>query len=346
MRARSRAVLRHGHGMRSSLARCIPPSIVDRDQQGRWEVLLAAQAGIVHVRQLRDFGVTKAMLDAQVEAARWRWIVHGVYATFTGPLDHDALVSAALLYGGPAAVLSHRTAAEAWGLVPVEPGPVHITVPYGSSAISQPDLVVVHRSRAYRHIVVAADPPRTSRADTVIDVAVEEDDHRAACTVLTGLLTGGRVRPLDVERRLTERPPRRYRRALTAAVHLVRHGVQSALEELYAVEVEQAHGLPEAVRQSPVLVDGTTFWEDAVYDHVGVPLTVRLDGRMHLLDDVAFRDRRRDNAAELAGRARLTFGWADLSTDPCGAAMELFRILRRHGWAGELVRCPKCPPES
>lgn len=332
--------------MRSSVSRCVPPSIVRRELRDRWEVLLSTQAGVVHIRQLAAFGITEAMVVAQVEAARWRWIVHGVYATFTGPLDRDAQLSAALLYGGPAAVLSHRTAAEAWGLVPVEPGPVHITVPYGSSAISQPDLVVVHRSRAYRHIVVAADPPRTSKADTVIDVAVEEDDHRAACTVLTGLLTGGRVRPLDVERRLTERPPRRYRRALTAAVHLVRHGVQSALEELYAVEVEQAHGLPEAVRQSPVVVDGTTFWEDAVYDHVGVPLTVRLDGRKHLLDDVAFRDRRRDNAAELAGRARLTFGWDDLSTDPCGGARELFQVLRRHGWIGDLVRCPRCATRS
>lgn len=332
--------------MRSSPSRCVPPSIVHLDHRDRWEVLLAAQAGIVHVRQLRGFGVSKAMLDAQVEAERWRWIVHGVYATFTGPLGYQARVSAALLYGGPAAVLSHRTAAEAWGLVPVEPGPVHITVPYGSSAISQPDLVVVHRSRAYRHIVVAADPPRTSKADTVIDVAVEEDEHRAARTVLTGLMTGGRVRPLDVERRLTERPPRRYRRALAAAVHLVRHGVQSALEELYAVEVEQAHGLPQAVRQSPVVVDGTTFWEDAVYDHIGVRLTVRLDGRMHLLGDVAFRDRRRDNAAELAGRARLTFGWVDLSSDPCGGAKEVAQVLKRHGWTGDLERCPRCAPRS
>ncbi|MHA6784873.1 hypothetical protein ACVGOW_28345 [Pseudonocardia saturnea] len=328
--------------MRSSTGRVVPPSIVRSNLRDRWEALLVAQAGVVHVRQLRGFGVTKAMRDAQVEAERWRWIVHGVYATFTGPLDRAAHLAAALLYGGPSAVLSHRTAAEAWGMVPVEPGPVHITVPYGSSAISQPDLVVVHRSRAYRHIVVAADPPRTSRADTVIDVAVEEDDHRSACIVLTGLMTGGRVRPVDVERRLAERPPRRYRRALAAAVGRVRHGVQSALEELYAVEVEQAHGLPEAVRQSPVVVDGITLFEDAVYDHVGVPLTVRLDGRTHLLAVVAFRDRRRDNAAELAGRARLTFGWWDLSTDPCGGATEVARVLTRYGWAGDLTSCPRC----
>ncbi|MDN5914193.1 MAG: hypothetical protein L0I76_03630 [Pseudonocardia sp.] len=58
------------------------------------------------------------------------------------------------------------------------------------------------------------------------------------------ILAGGGVRPLDVERRLQERPPRRYRRALAAAVSMVRDGVQSVLEELYAVQVEQAHGPP------------------------------------------------------------------------------------------------------
>lgn len=323
--------------------RAIPSDVIDRGLRDVWDARLLAQAGIVHVAQLRAWGVSAATIAAQVEAQRWRRVVHSVYATFTGPLPRDSGIAAALLYGGSAAVLSHRSAAEEWNLVARTEGPVHITLPYGASAISQPELIIVHRSRAYRHIVVAADPPRTSRADTAIDVAVEEVNARRARTVLTSLLTGGGVRPLDVERRLQERPPRRYRRALEAAVSLVRDGVQSVLEELYALEVERAHGLPVACRQSPFVVDGVTLWEDAVYDHVGVPLTVRLDGRTHLRADVAFRDRRRDNAAELAGRARLTFGWADLSEDPCGGAAEVATVLRRHGWDGDLLRCPRCP---
>jgi hypothetical protein len=151
------------------------------------------------------------------------------------------------------------------------------------------------------------------------------------------------VRPLTVEGRLLERPPRRYRRALASAVRLVRDGVLSALEELFAVDVEEAHGLPPARRQVPFRVDGMTLWEDAVYDDLGVPLTVRLDGRTHLLSRVAFRDRRRDNAAELAGRSRLTFGWDDLSADPCAGARDVVTVLRRHGWDGETRRCARCP---
>lgn len=310
----------------------------------RWPVLRAAQHGVLTLHQLVELGASDELVAAEVAARRWRPVLPRTYATFTGPLSRDARISAALCYGGAAAVLSHRTAAEHWGMVPVTDGPVHITVPYTASAVSQPG-VVVHRSRAWRHIVVASDPPATSRADTAVDVAVEEPDARAARRRLVVLLSGGRVRAVEVERRLVERPPRRYRRALTAAVRLVLDGVQSALEELYATDVEQAHGLPAARRQAPFVVDGVTLWEDAVYDDAGAALTVRLDGRTHLLDDVAFRDRRRDNAAELAGRSRLVFGWRDLSADPCSAARDVAAVLTRRGWAGDLVPCPRCPAE-
>jgi hypothetical protein len=321
--------------------RCVPSAVRGSDAADSWARLLAAQSGVFHVRQLRAYGVGKSTIVAMVAAARWQPVVHGVYATFTGPLPRAARVAAALQYGGAAAVLSHRTAAEEWSLMPRSDGPVDITVPYGTSAITQPGLVVVHRSRAYQHIVVAADPPRTSQADTAIDVAVEEPDARRAHAMLTRLMVAG-VRPLSVQRRLLERPPRRYRRVLGHAVRLVRAGVLSALEELYAVDVEEAHGLAPARRQAPFRVDGVTLWEDAVYDHVGVPLTVRLDGRTHVLSRVAFRDRRRDNAAELAGRSRLTFGWNDLSNDPCAGARDVAAVLRRHGWDGAVQRCARC----
>ena len=308
----------------------------------RWATLLHEQHGVVEVTQLAELGATTELVAAQVAAKRWQHPLPRVYVTFTGPLPRPSRIAAALCYGGAAAILSHRTAAEEWGMLPVADGPVHITLPYTSSAVNQPG-IRVHRSRAHAHILVAAHPPRTSRADTAIDIAVEEPDARRARVVLTQLLTGGRVRPLDVEQRLHERPPRRYRRALAGAVRLVREGVQSVLEELYAIEVEEAHGLPKGRRQAPHVVDGVTLFEDVVYDADGLELTVRLDGRTHLIADVAFRDRRRDNAAELAGRSRLVFGWRDLAADPCAGADEVAQVLRRRGWTGQFRRCSRCP---
>jgi hypothetical protein len=325
---------------------------VAADAEPAWELIETRQHGITDVGQLAALGVTRDMIVAQIDAGRWQWVLPRIYATFTGPLLRPARLTAALRYGGAAAVLSHRTAAEQWGLVPAADGPVHITVPYTASAVSQLPLVVVHRSRAFRHITVELDPPVTGRADTAIDMAVAEDDVRTARRTLTELLVSGRVRPLDVERRLEERPPRRYRAGLRAAVGLVRSGVQSVLEEHYALDVEQAHGLPSGNRQVPFAVDGVTLFEDVVYDAAGVPLTVRLDGRTHLLAGVAFRDRRRDNAAELAGRSRLVYGWRDLELDGCGAAREVVAVLRRHGWTNDPHSCVRCaergdwPPTS
>lgn len=314
-------------------------SVADLPQ---WRRLLEEQAGIVDTSQLASFGVSADVIRANVEGGRWAPVLPRVYSTATGPLTRNARIHAALRYAGPTVLLSHRTAAEEWGLLAISDGPVHVTVPYGCSAVSQPPDVVVHRSRAFAHLAVATAPPRTSRADTVIDTAAGEPTARDAMRCLVGLVTSSTVSLLEIERRLVERPPHRYRRALTSALRRMGDGVDSALEDLFVRDVEQAHGLPAAVRQAPFVVDGRLFWEDMVYDHVGVALTVRLDGRHHTLPKVAFRDRRRDNAAELAGRARLAFGWSDVSKDPCGVTGEVDAVLRRAGWQGPLRRCPRC----
>ena len=313
--------------------------------QSEWLRLLAVQQGLVETTQLKSYRLTRQAIRSHIRAGRWQPVLPRVYATFTGPLPQDSRIAAALLYAGPAAVLSHGTAAAMWGMRLESPSPVHVTVPYHCSAVSQPPLVVVHRSRAFKYIAVDGQPPLTSRADTAVDLAVAEPTARDAQQLLTELVTSRRVTAEQVRAQLVERPPWRYRRALEQAVYLVDSGVESMLEELYAVDVEVAHGLPSARRQAPFRVDGRTLFEDAVYDELDIPLTVRLDGRSHLEPDVALRDRRRDNAAELAGRSRLVFGWRELSTRPCTAAFEVAAVLHRNGWHGPLQHCPKCPAQ-
>ncbi|MBB6377968.1 hypothetical protein BKA01_005228 [Pseudonocardia eucalypti] len=296
---------------------------------------------MLNTEQLRYFGVSRSAITANVRAGRWQCVAPRVYATFTGPLTHEARVAAALSYAGPSGLLSHQTAAELWHMHPLSDGPVHVTVPYGCSAVSQPPLVVIHRSRAFRHIAVVGVPPLTSRPDTVIDLAVAEPTARLAMRTLTTLVTARRAAAASVRERLEQRPPRRYRQALRTALDRIQTGVHSPLEELYAVDVEAAHGIPSARRQEPLMVDGRKLIEDAVYDNIGIPLTVRLDGASHLAADVAHRDRRRDNVAEVSGRSRLQFGWAELSRKPCAAAVEVAQVLWRRGWVGPLRACPR-----
>ena len=75
------------------------------------------------------------------------------------------------------------------------------------------------------------------------------------------------------------------------------------------------------MRQAPVVVDGTVLFEDILDPVPAGELIVRLDGwRFHSDRRVAHRDRRRGNAAELAGRARLAYGPEEVEGEPCGAA--------------------------
>lgn len=308
-----------------------------------WEQLLLEQHGAVETQQLAALGVTADAITANVDGGRWRAVLPRVYTTTTGLPPRVTRLHAALLYAGPTAILSHRSAAEEWGMLPVGEGPVYVTVPYGCSAVSQLPEVLVHRSRAFAYIAVASVPPRTSRADTAIDLAAAEPSAREAMRRLVGVTTTCGISLVELERQLAQRPPFRYRRALASALDRMAGGVASVLEDLYALDVEAAHAIPPAMRQVPFVVDGYTLWEDAVYDHIGVPLTVRLDGRAyHSHPMVAFRDRRRDNAAELAGRSRLVFGWRDIKDDACGAAQEVLTVLRRHLWQGPCRPCHKC----
>jgi hypothetical protein len=251
---------------------------------------------------------------------------------------------AALLFIRGPAVLSHATAAAVLGLPGgSDKGPIHVTVPYGSSARGC-DGVVVHRSRGFAHLALKNfDPPVTTKAHTLIDLAVAALDARDGMRVLTAGATQAHVAGERILEALTVRRPRRYRTALLAAAKLLVEGVESVLEAEYADDVELAHELPPGTRQVARIVEGRRRAEDIEYPMPCGVLTVRLDGwRTHANRRTARVDRARDNAAELDGRSRLTFGYEEVHEDPCTVARTVAARLRQLGWTGGLRRCTSC----
>lgn len=315
----------------------IAPRQIAPERRAEWHQLMLEQHGVLSWAQAISLGITPQGIASQIAAHRWRRVLHSVYAAFTGPLTRPARLTAALLYAGAPAMLSHVTAAEEWGMCPLrDDEPVHVTVPYGRNAVSHPPAVMLHRSRAFDVIASADTPqPRSSRADTIIDLATSEPTAAEARLTFVHLAGSSPVSMTSLARQLLCRPPFRYRAVLNHALELVRGGSLSALEAEYTMAVERAHGLPTGARQQPFHVDGRVLWEDVGYDNAGARLTVRLDGRAtHSTPGIAFRDRRRDNAAELADRRRLTYGWTEVSADPCSVAAEVIAVLRRDGWRG------------
>lgn len=321
--------------------------------------LVAEQHGMVSTAQLRAAGVTRGQTRWRVDRGVWRPVLRGVLTVTTGPLTREALREAALLAAGGGSALSHHTAAEVWGFDEAIVGreeQLHVTKaigrsgrrrppgevtrptrPFGPSLVEGTALhpgVVVHRSKAIRNIVVRADQPVVSSSDTVIDLAAGAASAREAHSLVLRLCTTRPVRLDEVRRRVELRTPWRHVEPIRQALETVAGGVASVLEADFVILVEKPFGLPAPTRQVPVTVDGVVRYEDLVYDCPGGRLIVRLDGkRFHLAGETRFRDRRRDNAAQLSGDARLVYGWEDIHAEAAGVAGEILEMLAHLGWA-------------
>jgi hypothetical protein len=132
--------------------------------------LLEAQSGIIARRQAPADGAT---MRNRVKDGRWQRPYRAVYAAFSGELDREARLWAALRRAGEGATLSHQTAAERHRLIdeprPGDPAPtIHITVPATRrpAQLAKIPGVVIHRSHTIfrtRHPVMA--PPCTRVED-------------------------------------------------------------------------------------------------------------------------------------------------------------------------------------
>lgn len=309
------------------------------------QALRHAQDDLLTRSQVLECGGTDEWIEAQLAARRWVRVTRKVFRTTTGIPTRRQRERAALLCAGPTAALSHHSAARRWGLQIPDDGPVHITVPYGHSSDLHAD-VTVHRSRAFERIVVdREDMPTVSAADTCIDLGVLPDDARAGMRAFLHAALGMKVDAGRLRAVLEVRRPRRYAKPLRHAARLLDEGVASELEATYAIDVELAHGIPAGERQHPVVIDGRTRFEDIRYVLPFGDLITRIDGfRWHSNRHVAVIDRARDNAAELAGQGRLTFGYEEVHGAACGVASTLTTRMRQLGWEGpvegaDLCRC-------
>ena len=84
---------------------------------GLWD-LAARQHGVVSVRQLAAFGLSRRAIQHRVARGRLHRVMLGVYAVGRPELTHRGRWMAAVLGCGPAAVLSHASAAALWGIRP------------------------------------------------------------------------------------------------------------------------------------------------------------------------------------------------------------------------------------
>jgi very-short-patch-repair endonuclease len=305
-----------------------------------WPSFTRGQAGVVHLRQVGEYGWTRSGVRAQVAAGRWQRAGRGVYALQSGALDHEQHIWTGVLSAGTGAAASHATALWLVDRTMPVPGMVHVCVPWPRSVRPLPGVVVHRLTSMAGDIHPVGTPPRlrVERAALEAAAAARGDEDAIALVsdvVQRGLSTADRLR--DVLLRL---PTLRRRAMLDDVLSMAGEGAHTLLEVRHE-QIRRGHGLPQPRRQQR---HGRAV-VDVDYDG----LVVELDGRKGHLDvDGWWKDMLRDDLHEAEGRAVLRFPGHILLTRPHVVAHLEAAVLTRLGWRGPL-RCPTgCPgmPEA
>jgi very-short-patch-repair endonuclease len=293
--------------------------------------LAAGQYGVVSRAQLREAGLSDGAIERRVASGHLQRLHRGTYAVGHQALRIEGRWLAAVLAGGPGAVLSHRSAAAAWELLP----------PRAAAAARDPrarvDVTVTQKIgtkqasfNAHRSQLDAADVtkrhaiPITTISRTLLDyaeVAATRDDLDRA---LEAAHRQRRLHTPDLEAMLARAMGRHGLNPLKAALQRLdplKAMTRSELERR-AIKLLQHHALPRpAVNtpRGPYQLD--LHWPARA-------LIVELDGRAFHDTSAAFeRDRRRDANHVVQGQRTLRFTWRQLTQDPSWVADCLTRVL-------------------
>jgi very-short-patch-repair endonuclease len=284
-----------------------------------------AQHGLVARRQLSHCGMGRGAIDSRIERGQLHQVHRGVYAVGHGLLTSKGRLMAAVLACGPGAVLSHRSAGEAWRMVPPGHWCPEVTAP---SCRRRPGIRVHRATRSRDETSEDLSLPVTSVSRTLFDLAsvlskreLERALHEAEVRQLTD-----RLSLPD----LLERYPRRHGAANLRALLAAKTppGVtRSDLEEDFAVFLD-AHGLPRPRFNATLPIRGRLLEPDCMW--VEQRLLVELDGRaVHGTERAFESDRQRDRILLAEGWRSTRVTWRQLRDEPAAIAADLRQLLRR-----------------
>jgi len=127
-----------------------------------WTAVAASQSGVVTRRQLEIAGVTQGRIRGLLRSGRFVPLVHGVYATYTGPVSVMSPAWAAVLWAGAGSAVGGRTALWLWRVQDRPPPVVQVCLPISvrrrtvppwiDARVRRPTTAVTARSGAARRV--------------------------------------------------------------------------------------------------------------------------------------------------------------------------------------------------
>jgi predicted transcriptional regulator of viral defense system len=272
-----------------------PPDFGSADRAAA--AVAARQYGVITLRQLEQCGLGPSAIQVRVAAQRLQRLWRGIYAFGHRELRPEGRLLAAVLACGPGAVLSHRSAADRWGMLPTARAGIDVTVVTrgGRPRRRGIDLHCIRRLDE-RDVTVLDEIPVTTAARTLVDLCAVVPDRK-----LEKAFEQSHVLQLIAPGAIEEALERAIGRKTAALRRLV--AAESSGPTLTRSELEEAFlalcrrgGLPEP--EVNVLLHG--YEVDFLWRRQR--RVVELDGYAFHSGRRAFgRDRRKDIDLELAG---------------------------------------------
>ena len=302
--------------------------------------IVRAQHGQFTRAQLFEIGFVPNAIDYRLRLGRWHVIHRGVLSIVPRELmTRNAFFMAAVLAGGPGAVLSHRSAAALWGLRGASGARVEITVP---RKLGRRSRIRAHRSVLRGDEVTTVDGiPVTSPHRTIFDLAGDLQPHE-----LEGVIGQAQVLRLwdrlSLAELLERYPGRRGTAVLKELVLTGARITRSELEQRFLGLLDGA-GLPRPERNAQVETQQRDYEADCLWRPQR--LIVELDSRTFHDTPIAFeRDRERDRRLAVAGWSTLRITWRQLAREPDNVLADLKALLTTTPHAAPSPRSPPPAP--
>jgi very-short-patch-repair endonuclease len=301
--------------------------------------LLGNQRGVISRAQVLDCGLSEDSLRHRIRRdGPWQRLLPGVYLTVTGQPTREQREIAAILYAGPASVITGPAALRAYGIRCPDTELVDVLTPAERQRASL-QFVSVHRTwRLPRECSVDGPiryaPAARAVADAVRGLATLPDARAVAgsavqkrrCTMaqLAGELAAG---------------PRRGSAVLRMVLAEVADGVRSAAEGDFRALIWRS-GLPRPLFNAQLLRDGAllgivdAWWPDA-------SVAVEVDSReWHLLPEHWEDTMRRHARLIAAGISVIHVSPRQVRTEPDRIVANIAAALRNGRPAAGIVTLP------
>ena len=290
-------------------------------------LLADRQHAVVAHRQMKELGVGRGAIAHRVKRRRLHPQLPGTYSVGRTRLQREGRLTAAVLSAGPGAVISHRSAADLWGIRLTASAQIDVTVPRRTRPRPA---VRVHVSRLPDdEMETVLGIPVTSPGRTLLDLAatlppsgVERALERTEALKLNHI-----VPMSELLARHPRRPGAATLKNLAAKAEAIRNPARSPLEDAFMAFLERT-GLPPPEVNVPVEIAGRLLIPDCLWR--AERIMVELDGfETHGTPQAFVRDRRKDRLLAAAGLRVVRVTWSDLEVDRPALERDLRRLLER-----------------